>query len=39
VLNRVNGTPYPRYHFSSASHDIRAIFGQVALLAFIGPKR
>jgi hypothetical protein len=27
VLNWVNGTPYPRYHFSSASDDIRAIFG------------
>jgi hypothetical protein len=28
VLNWVNGTPYPRYHFSSASDDIRAIFGR-----------
>jgi hypothetical protein len=28
VLNWVNGTPYPRYHFSNASPDIRAIFGR-----------
>jgi hypothetical protein len=28
VLNRVNGTPYPRYHFSNASADIRALFGR-----------
>jgi hypothetical protein len=28
VLNRVNGTPYPRYHFSNMSADIRAIFGR-----------
>jgi hypothetical protein len=28
VLNWVNGTPYPRYHFSNASDDIRAIFGR-----------
>jgi hypothetical protein len=28
VLNWVNGTPYPRYHFSNASADIRAIFGR-----------
>jgi hypothetical protein len=27
VLNWVNGTPYPRYHFSNASADIRALFG------------
>lgn len=28
VKNWVNGTPYPRYHFSNASADIRAIFGR-----------
>jgi hypothetical protein len=28
VLNWVNGTPYPRYHFSNHSPDIRAIFGR-----------
>jgi len=28
VLNWVNGTPYPRYHFSNRSPDIRAIFGR-----------
>ncbi|HSS10209.1 MAG TPA: hypothetical protein VLL25_10005 [Acidimicrobiales bacterium] len=28
VLNWVNGTPYPRYHFTNASADIRAIFGR-----------
>lgn len=28
VLNWVNGTPYPRYHFTSVSPDIRAIFGR-----------
>jgi hypothetical protein len=28
VLNWVNGTPYPRYHFSNVSPDIRAIFGR-----------
>lgn len=28
VLNRVNGTDYPRYHFSNASDDIRALFGR-----------
>ena len=28
VLNWVNGTPYPRYHFSNESPDIRAIFGR-----------
>ncbi len=27
VLNWVNGTAYPRYHFSNASADIRALFG------------
>ena len=27
VLNWVNGTAYPRYHFSNVSADIRAIFG------------
>jgi hypothetical protein len=27
VRNWVNGTPYPRYHFSNVSPDIRAIFG------------
>jgi Homeodomain-like domain len=27
VLNWVNGTPYPRYHFANQSPDIRAIFG------------
>jgi hypothetical protein len=27
VLNWVNGTPYPRYHFTNVSADIRAIFG------------
>jgi hypothetical protein len=28
VLNWVNGTPYPRYHFTNASEDIRALFGR-----------
>jgi hypothetical protein len=28
VLNGVNGTPYPRYHFSNVSADIRGIFGR-----------
>jgi Winged helix-turn helix len=28
VLNWVNGTPYPRYHFTNVSPDIRAIFGR-----------
>jgi hypothetical protein len=28
VLNWVNGTPYPRYHFINVSSDIRAIFGR-----------
>lgn len=28
VLNWVNNTPYPRYHFSNASEDIRALFGR-----------
>jgi hypothetical protein len=28
VLNWVNNTPYPRYHFSNASDDIRALFGR-----------
>jgi hypothetical protein len=28
VLNWVNGTPYPRYHFSNVSADIKAIFGR-----------
>ncbi len=28
VLNWVNGTPYPRYHFHNVSPDIRAIFGR-----------
>jgi hypothetical protein len=28
VLNWVNGTPYPRYHFSNVSADIREIFGR-----------
>jgi hypothetical protein len=28
VLNWVNGTPYPRYHFTNVSADIRGIFGQ-----------
>jgi Homeodomain-like domain len=28
VLNWVNGTPYPRYHFSNVSVDIRGIFGR-----------
>jgi hypothetical protein len=27
VLNWVNGTPYPRYHFSNVSADIREILG------------
>jgi hypothetical protein len=27
VLNWVNGTPYPRYHFANVSDDIKAIFG------------
>ena len=26
ILNRVNGTDYPRYHFSNMSSDIRQIF-------------
>ena len=28
VLNWVNGTPYPRYHCTSVSPEIRAIFGR-----------
>jgi hypothetical protein len=28
VLNWVNRTPYPRYHFSNVSADIRGIFGR-----------
>jgi hypothetical protein len=28
VKNWVNGTPYPRYHFTNSSADIRAIFGR-----------
>jgi Homeodomain-like domain len=28
VLNWVNGTPYPRYHFSNVSADIKGIFGR-----------
>jgi hypothetical protein len=28
VLNWVNGTPYPRYHFSNVSADIRGSFGR-----------
>jgi len=28
VLNWVNGKAYPRYHFSNASADIRALFGR-----------
>ena len=28
MLNWVNGTPYPRYHFSNVSADIRGIFGR-----------
>ena len=28
VLNWVNGTLYPRYHFSNVSADIRGIFGR-----------
>jgi hypothetical protein len=28
VLNWVNGTPYPRYHFTNVSADIRGIFGR-----------
>jgi hypothetical protein len=28
VLNWVNGTAYPRYHFSNVSADIRGIFGR-----------
>jgi Homeodomain-like domain len=28
VLNRVSGTPYPRYHFSNVSADIWGIFGR-----------
>jgi len=27
VNNWVKGTPYPRYHFSNSSADIKAIFG------------
>jgi hypothetical protein len=28
VLYWVNGTPYPRYHFSNVSADIRGLFGR-----------
>ena len=28
VLNWVNGTPYPRYHFTNHSDDIKGIFGR-----------
>ena len=28
VLIWVNGTPYPRYHFSNVSADIRGVFGR-----------
>ena len=28
MLNWVNGTPYPRHHFSNVSADIRGIFGR-----------
>lgn len=28
ALNWVNGTPYPRYHFTNVSADIRGIFGR-----------
>lgn len=28
VLNRVNNTDYPRYHFSNASTDILGLFGR-----------
>ena len=28
VLNRVNNTDYPRYHFTNVSDDIRALFGR-----------
>lgn len=28
ILNWVNGTPYPRYHFDNRSPDIREIFGR-----------
>jgi hypothetical protein len=28
VLNWVDGTPYPRYHVSNVSADIRGIFGR-----------
>jgi hypothetical protein len=28
IFNRVNGTPYPRYHFTNESADIRALFGR-----------
>jgi hypothetical protein len=28
VLNRVNGTDYPRYHFTNHSDDIRGIFAE-----------
>jgi hypothetical protein len=28
VLNWVNGKPYPRYHFTNESSDIRALFGR-----------
>jgi hypothetical protein len=31
VLNWVNGTPYPRYHFSNVSADIRGIFGRACV--------
>jgi hypothetical protein len=28
ILNWVKGTPYPRYHFTNVSPDIREIFGR-----------
>ena len=28
ILNWVNNTPYPRYHFTNASDDIRTMFGR-----------
>jgi hypothetical protein len=28
ILNWVNNTPYPRYHFSNTSADIRMLFGR-----------
>lgn len=32
ILNWVSNTPYPRYHFTNASDDIRALFGRACEL-------